>query len=54
MDAVLISPGMDIIELNGLHCTDGYVPKGGGHCGNGNNPGLRNTCGLGYIPDVLP
>lgn len=54
MDAVLISPGMDIIEPHGLHCTDGYVPKGGGHCGNGNNPGLRNSCGLGYIPGVLP
>ena len=54
MYAALISSGVGMITPCGDHCFGpGYVPKGGGHCSNGNNPGLRNTCSTGYIPGVL-
>ncbi|MBU7047449.1 MAG: hypothetical protein HXS54_13530 [Theionarchaea archaeon] len=54
MYAVLISVGMNIAEPCLAHCFGGYVPKAGGHCSDGNNPSLRNTCSMGYIPGVLP
>lgn len=54
MYATLISPGMKMLDLCELHCFGGYVPKKGGHCSHGDNPGLRNTCGTGYIPGVIP